>query len=72
MPPTPQKKKCKNCKGEGWVYPKTQTEEPCYRCLYNNFDPAKQKACDYCSGKGYVMRHETLLCCHCDGGFVYE
>lgn len=70
MPPAPKKKKCRNCKGEGYVYP--MNEEPCFRCVYHNFDPVKQKACSYCSGKGYVMRPESLLCCHCDGGWVYE
>jgi len=66
----PKKKKCRNCKGSGFVYP--ITEEPCYRCVYNDFDPVKQKNCDYCKGKGYVMRPESLLCCHCDSGWVYE
>ena len=66
----PKKKKCRNCKGSGFVYP--ITEEPCYRCVYNNFDPVKQKKCDYCKGKGYVMRPESLLCCHCDEGWIYE
>ena len=70
MPSAPKKKKCRNCKGSGYVYP--MNEEPCYRCVYNDFDPVKQKNCDYCKGKGYVMRPESLLCCHCDGGWVYE
>ena len=70
MPSDPKKKKCRNCKGEGYVYP--LTEQACYRCVYHNFDPEKQKNCGYCEGKGYVMRNESLLCCHCDGGWIYE
>jgi hypothetical protein len=47
-------------------------EEPCYHCVYHGFDPEKQKKCSYCSGKGYVMRRTSLLCCHCENGWVYE
>jgi len=47
-------------------------DEACYHCVYHNFDPVKQKNCDYCKGKGYVMRPQGLLCCHCENGWVYE
>ena len=67
--PAPKKTKCRNCKGEGRVYPATKAEEPCYRCVY---DPVKKKNCGYCEGKGHVLRTESLLCCHCDEGWVYE
>lgn len=69
MPSAPKKKKCRNCKGDGWVY--VDADEPCYRCVYNDFDADKQKNCTYCSGKGYVVRKQGFLCCHCDSGWVY-
>ena len=69
MPEQPKKKKCRNCDGSGWVY--VDNDEPCYRCVYHDFDPAKQKNCTYCRGKGYVVRPQGFLCCHCENGWVY-
>ena len=70
MPEEQKKKKCRNCKGDGWVY--VDNDEACYRCAYHDFDPTKQKNCTYCSGKGYVVRKQGFLCCHCENGWVYE